>query len=97
MRSITSKVTPTDIKIITQKNVKYCAKEINGKCFNLPFTHHVFYQMMSLLRLRCSRDLSPNSSSTEWTDENKGVMIIVSTKNTPQGFNLCSMENAGRD
>ena len=63
--------------------MKYCAKEINKKKFSLPFTCHVFYQMMSLPRLRGSRDLSPYSSSAEWADEDEDVVLIISTKNTP--------------
>ena len=46
MCSRTSKVTPTDMKIQenshTKKNVKYCAKGMNRKCFYLPFTCHIF-------------------------------------------------------
>ncbi|MPC41824.1 hypothetical protein E2C01_035431 [Portunus trituberculatus] len=32
-----------------KKNVKCCTKEINRKCFYLPFARHVFYQLMSLI------------------------------------------------
>ena len=66
-----------------QENVQYCAKEIKRKCFYLPFTHHVFYQMMFLPRLRDSWDFSPYSSSAEWADEDEGIVIIIFTKNTP--------------
>ncbi|MPC88873.1 hypothetical protein E2C01_083796 [Portunus trituberculatus] len=54
-----------------KENVKYCTKEINKTFFFflLPLTRHVFYQMMSLPRLRDSRDFSPYSSSAEWADE----------------------------
>ena len=82
MHSCTSKVIPTDMKIHENshiKNVKYCAKEIN----KISFTRHILYQMTSIPRLRGSRDLSPYSSSTMWADEDEGVMIIISTKNTP--------------
>ena len=36
--------------------------------------------MMSLPRLRDSRDLSSYSSSAEWTDKDEGVVIMISTK-----------------
>ena len=39
--------------------------------------------MMSLPRLRGSRDLSPYSSLAESADKDEGVVIIITTKNTP--------------
>ena len=76
------------------KNVRYCAKEINRKCFYLPLTRLMFYEMMPLPRLRHSRDFSPYSYSAELADEDASqcVMIIISTKNKPQGFYLIHWE-----
>ena len=62
MCSSTSKFIPTDMKIHGNsliKNVKYCTKEINIKCFYLPFTRYIFYLMLFLSRPSGSRDFSP--------------------------------------